>query len=457
MIQKFKKPLLWLPLILLTLSLFLIPARKDDIWWRLHFGNQIFNTSKVPQTNSTSWSSPNHPWIDHSWGYDLTVSQIEKFSSIKGVALLHIFLLLIVGFITLKSSKLKDLSWSIPGLFLLLGHHALRPYVFGDLFFVMLFFLTSRLKTNSKTIFKPLLLYFIFFVIWSNFHGSSIAGWFMGAALLLTTNRKKWPIFIALTGVSFAALFINPYGYRAPIEGLKYMAGLHPFLPKLEEWSSPSLFVILFLMLFSGGILKRIYDNKPSIKNLLIITGLFFLSIKSGRNIPLFLIFSVLLTGPPPLPKSYFTKFPTSIKSGVFSIFLIFSIFFYLFSSNSPQGRFYPFGFFKKVENISTGNKTYKVFTLHLWSGALTWHFNGKMKPYIDARNDCYPFSVFEKYNTISKIKPGWKKLFKSNPPDLVMIPKNHPLEKQLLLMGWTIKLHYYPAILLIPPTKPSI
>jgi hypothetical protein len=448
--DQIKKPVLLLPLIFFGIVLLIIPPRTDDIWWRLHYGKKITQNKKITTTNLDSYTNSEKKWVNHGWGYDFLTYNIKRTLGFSFLSFLH---LLILGFLFFSVVKLKnyyDLLWAIPSLFLILGHHALRPYVFGDLFLVIMVKTIFAFKNKELPLFiYPLI--FLFFLFWFNFHGSSVAGFLLLGGLIFPLPGYlgknlfsiKQSIFICF--LAFIPGFLTPHGLDLWVLSFKYLTGQFKFLSLLQEWGKPNLiqYVFYFIYILSMGYI--FYKNKIKLRYKLIFVGLAVVSFRSTRNLPLFVLISPLLLE---LKSEFTLNFKRRLVLFGFFSGVILSV--YLVINNKPfKSKFYPKKLYIETQKTIEKTKVINVFTTHYWGGAQIYHFNGKLKTYIDARNDCYDSEVFDNYDIIVKMKKGWYDKLLVTQPDLIILPHGHKLINALIDRRWILKINHPEGVVL--------
>lgn len=397
--------------------LLLIPQGEGDIWWRLGVGKTILKELKVPDSNRYSYTEPDHPWVDHAWGYDALVAATERGFGIRGVRLLHLMALFAVGLFTLRPRSLADLLWALPGGLLLLAHHALRPYVLSDLLVVALFALLLKERARPRA---GILL--VLFLLWGNLHGSALMA--LGALALITLPDKlegesllRWG---ALVGALGLTLLVNPYGYKAPLLSASYMTGQQQFLPELLEWGPPGAALFVLMGFFAVAAAWGILPERKILFGGLFTSGLLILSMISRRHIPLFVLATIWTVRFPLLPPP-----PLGVKKGaaVLALFTLVAIPVVLCTPSSSPQKFYPSKLFTALERALPREETHAVFAPHAWGGALIYHFQGRTRHYLDARNDCYSMATFSCYKKIRRLAPDWWRCLGTPKPRHVLLP----------------------------------
>jgi tetratricopeptide (TPR) repeat protein len=282
-------------LVAVIFAMCLTMVRDGDAWWQLKAGELISSTG-IPRVDSFSYVISGVRWVDHEW---LSQWVLYKAFAVGGAA----------GLIFLKAGVLACtffLLWrSVPGrplwaaFWVLLAawgarrQFVIRPFIFDYLMIAGLGRLFWRLDFVKPPAFLtwalPLLT-----VVWVNLHG--------GAALLLPImtavaavaerfrrRQVPWVFWSRATGLSLAALCLNPYG-PGMLEHfwstLQFSAS-----PLLFEWRAPTTEFAGIYGLFLGGGAWAAWvhrKDKPFAAAWLLLMAL--ASLRMQRNIALFLI-----------------------------------------------------------------------------------------------------------------------------------------------------------------------
>ncbi len=425
--------LLFFPPLLLGTLLLTVPQLADDIWWRVGVGDSILRERTVPTTNRYSYLQGARPWTDHAWGYSALMAVTYQVVGLRGLRLLHLGLLLLVGLLALRPCNGMDLLWVLPGALLLLSHHALRPYLVSDLLFLLLFAHLSRHRWRLPESLKGLL---PLFLLWTNLHGSALFGLLLALFFTFPLQRKPLLPYAGAALLLMGVLFLSPNGHRGVVLSLQYMVGQHPFLPNLLEWRPPGVALFLTMGFFAFFATWGLPYSLRIGRGALVSLALFAVAMVSRRHIPLFVLV-VLCTlrfphHPPP-------RLPRTLLIASLALLLLGALF---VPPPLNQRPFYPKELFTQLEQTMEFCHTPhpRVFTLHRWSGALLFHFRGRTRHYIDARNDCYTTSLFRCYDRIQTLKPGWEDCLFQLPPDFVLLEHGAPLARALTERGYQVR-----------------
>lgn len=225
-----------------------------DIWWHLANVRHLMATGHLLRQDIYSFTVNGSPWVDFEWLAEVPYYIGYQWLGERGIflvmiavaeaILLGIFILCYLRSENVKASFLAACV-AIPMMTVSLGP---RTLLFGWLCLIFeLAILWSYRKGRDATWLLPPV-----FLLWINLHGS----WFLGFGLLVifvttgflpgrrgdiesppwTTAQKKK--LLTVTVVTFAALFINPFGWRMveyPIDMLLRQSLMMKFL---AEWAT---------------------------------------------------------------------------------------------------------------------------------------------------------------------------------------------------------------------------
>lgn len=244
----------------------------DDIWWHLRNASQLIQTHHFIRADSWTFTVAGQPWVNPEWLGELPFYLAHQWLGERGLYLLTMVLAssIIIGVYWL--GWLRSRSWNAAFLTtvaaILFASVSIAPRIllFGWLFLVVeLAILWSLHEGRDFTWFLPPL-----FCVWVNAHGS----WFIGFVLMLVFFACSWITgewgslyairwtpqrarkLTAVTGLSAAALFLNPYGWRLVVYPLNAILHHQLGTESIAEWASLDFhtvrgkFVLAVLLLF---------------------------------------------------------------------------------------------------------------------------------------------------------------------------------------------------------------
>ncbi len=235
-------------LLLGVLAISLFPLRSNDLWWHLATGRTILDQG-IPQTDPFSFASDPVPWVNHAWGFDVTVYCLQMVLTPPGLIALRIAIVALIALFLWVHRRRRGegpwiaLAWIL--LLLVLARHRLmvRPELVALL--LLVFLLGSFADPSSR---KPRQFFRIALIllIWVNVHASFVLGLGIASVLLLgqSFRDRDWKPFLWI--LPFTAIILaNPFGYRALVAPLRLMGDLARLPVENPEWARPSAMMAL--------------------------------------------------------------------------------------------------------------------------------------------------------------------------------------------------------------------
>ncbi len=225
-----------------------------DVGWHLRNARELTASGHFMHADSYTFTVGGKPWINFEWLGELPYFFAQRWMGDRGLylVLFVVAAAILTGIFCL--GRLRSGSWTASffttGIGLLLTTVSLlpRPLLFGWLFLVVeVAVLWSYRKGRDWTWALPVL-----FLLWINTHGS----WFIGFVLMVlfvacgfvegewgglyavrwTPAQRKKLVTVAM--VSFAALFVNPYGWRLVAYPLDVAFRQKLTVENIAEWGS---------------------------------------------------------------------------------------------------------------------------------------------------------------------------------------------------------------------------
>lgn len=223
-----------------------------DLWGLLSFGELFRQTfPRFPTHDVFSYTAPGAPWIYHEWLSGVLFHAL--FDSFGSGSLFVLKIILVTGIFRLVYLTLAMQARNYPGegptlllmatfgtalyLFLPSVLSTLRCHTFTFLGFALLLWSLEKLRLQNET--RPLRWFPLAFLLWGNLHGGYVVAFpalaVYGLWFLSENRREAFKAVAASTGLCLLAAFINPYGYRLPLELAS--AWFHP-RPHITEWGN---------------------------------------------------------------------------------------------------------------------------------------------------------------------------------------------------------------------------
>lgn len=283
----------WGMLALLQLSFALLLSWRTvdaDLWGHIQYGQDWISSGSLPQTATHTFTTPDHPWINHENLFELAVACGQRWFGGPGLMLGKCLLgLLLLNFIAWRLrlrglSRLAATACLLPVAAGLAEYWQIRPQLFSFVLFTALLWL-FEFSTRSANTLRRLWLAMPLLVVWTNSHGGVLAGIcvFIAFVILhllqncLLTRSICWQPLITGTALCLAAagtLFVNPYGAALP---RWYAVSLSAPRPEVSEWAGladagPAAFVFATLAVLTvAGLLLSDRRRDPVETALLLI------------------------------------------------------------------------------------------------------------------------------------------------------------------------------------------
>ncbi|MBN2496855.1 MAG: hypothetical protein JXR96_19850 [Deltaproteobacteria bacterium] len=493
----------WIPSIFgLTICLVVVATtlslhiKADDIWWHLKTGEYILTNWSLPDQNIFSFTAPEHAWLPHEWASEVVFYAVYTWFGHKalialGIVLNAIACALIYG-LTVRYSRSPFLSALITVLatLMMLGNFSLRPYLFGNLFFI--FTLHAMEEPSAGGRLRPVFV-FLLFTAWANFHGSFI----IGLALILLymvasftaqirARRRSFAPLKSLAidlGVAVVACTFTPHHIFGLIFPFTYLqnafSGKMTYLTNISEWQSAGFstplgrmitFYILFCLFAIAG-----SGVMPSPIHVGLLVAFSVFAYTTIRNIPLLGIAATPVLARH-LPRALGRAWKRLLgRTPIFGLterlhdnsirierrarklllpVLTFAALLLVFSLPASCGvsyarltgirdmadlspAFYPRGLLARIQQRGSQQRVFQYFN---WGGAFIWALYPGQRVFIDQRNDCYPMEVFLDYFAVHELEGGWRGVLDRWQIDTVAYPPDEPLARKLRQEpGWTV------------------
>jgi len=329
----------------------LVPLRNYDLFWHLATGRWIVEHHALPADDPFAVASDRGAWINDEWLFDVIAYPLEKAIGFGGLTILRaLFFAALFAFAT------KD--W-IVGAIAFAGANSLldfRPASFAAGFVAVGIGIARR----------SWIAFAVLTAIWINVHPSAL----LAPLIMLVMTRS-----IPRTLASCAALFVNPYGWRAiaaPIS-VNALATSGAFVNAEWQRSSPLVFPILYITIIAGVVLlwKR--------SEIVLFAILALLAVLHVRHQPLY--FAALPVLLPPIEWTW--KWPARVAAIAAVLFAIVI---------SPHGigllrHRWPI---EVVARLRATGLRGNVYNPDQFGGFLIWSFYPEQRALTDGRNELY-------------------------------------------------------------------
>jgi hypothetical protein len=225
---------------------------ETDIWWHLRDAHALLAHHIFLRSDRYSFTAAGSPWINFEWLAEIPYYLGFKAAGLQGLMMVY-FIILVLIFIGVyyrscrAGADCKDAAITTLAAICLGGvSMAPRMLLFGWLCLTGLLLVLEHFKRTGRGLWLlPAL-----FLLWINFHGSWVFGFVvLGATILSGLVEGEWGLVVArrwspqqlkklliATMASFAALFINPFGYRLVWYPFDLLFRQQNVMRYIDEW-----------------------------------------------------------------------------------------------------------------------------------------------------------------------------------------------------------------------------
>lgn len=436
-----KKSIFFYTLSALLLGLFaLIYFLKANIYldtdfgWALRIG-EVIRESGIPNKDPFSYTMPSYPFVDFEWLTHIGMAKVYSTLGYAGLAFIFTLLVVISIIICIWGTNPRFIPLQILFAFATpFSYFGVRSQVITWLFFAILCkIVLDEMLWKKLKYFIPIL-----FLLWANLHAGFIAGLAV-LFLAILQRRRSEEILIMLTSVFITLL--NPYGLRLWRDIWIGITDLRIRL-FIIEWRPFFFFATALLPFFIVYSLTFIihYIKKYKIYEMLIYVVVLTAALSSIRNVPLFVICSILLM------KKGINNFMSDVGSkrqNLFRFYLASIVFFfvslilvsvqmrgdYLGAATRSAEKNYPS---QAVDYLSRNLPSGQIFSSYGLGGYLDWKLPQK-KVFIDGRmahwrqkpNDSESEYAFGEYNSVLQLKIPLHHVLKKYRIDTILLPRD--------------------------------
>jgi hypothetical protein len=467
--------------------------RDSDIGWHIRDGEQMLLVHAITRTDFFSSTMSGHTWYAWEWLYDLLIAAIHHVFGLNGVVFCTAAIIAATFVLTLQFAMRRGGNLVITSFLLILSlgaaavHFLARPHVLSWLFAVIWFELLDSAASSdqrSRRIFwLPALM-----VPWVNLHGGFVLGFALlaiylaGGAIEHFTRRERreqiatWLKRLGLvTTLSFAASFINPYGYHLHVHIYRYLSDRF-LMNQISEFLSPDFHgaaqqcfaVLLIVAIVTLASARR----RPSASSLLLLLFAAYSGLYATRNLPTSSLLMTLIIAP--LLSDTVTRAVTSSSvaswlRGLFSrldsfgsrmrnlelgfrghlwavLVLLLGLWACLHHGRLGSTQLINAYFddtrfpVEASEYIAAHDIREPIFSLDYWGGYLIYRLYPQTKVVVDDRHDLYGDQFIKAYLKIVLVQPTYDQELDKMRVDWVLVPRWSSLANMLRLTPkWTV------------------
>ncbi len=439
-----------------------LPWMDNDYWWHLATGNWILDHHRVPTTDPFSWTHGGENWIAHEWLAELILAVTVRAGGYAG-AISFTAILTVTGYWWLLSAARRyGLSRRAAVLLTVLWGSALartgvimvRPQAWTFALFGVLFSELAAYDTKHRRslwVLPPL------FVLWVNLNLTALIGiGCLGAFVLDRLLHRRLDRHLAVVSLlCLLALLVNPRGPELLVAVFKYQDPDAVRYSLVHEWMSPKLddpvhlpfLLALPVAPFAAWQLLRLHIW-PAAPVLLLL----YESFKAIRFIPIFVMLSIVFAGwlvwrwaqdqgtrPALAPVPLVPRHPWVLAPPLLAAAVALAI-----ALNAEWSQFrrepVPWGYPQVASTILLEDyPKARLFNVYDYGGFLINRFDGRMKVFVDGREEMYGDPFLRRYRSLIRGSQGWQQTFEDEGVDAVLVRHVDGLSNRLRVEpGWT-------------------
>ncbi len=454
------------------------------IGWHIRNGQLMLQTHTITRIDSFSSTMNGHAWYAWEWLYDVLIGAIHGAWGLNGVVFFSALVIAATFVIVFTIALHRGANFPLAAILLVFSigacsiHLLARPHLLSWLFAVVWFQIVDSSASEPSSERRRLYWLPLFMLVWVNVHGGFVfgfvllaiymaGGWIEYFASEEADKRRKIAGFHQqlgiVTGLSFLATFINPYGYKLHLHIYEYLTDrflmnhIDEFLPPNFHHVPSQCFEILLLIAIA---VLAISFRKLTVSQLLVVLFTVSSALYASRNLPISSLLLVLILAPllsetvseagarsdiASWLRVLFSriqafgmrmeKMELSFRGHLWPVMAVLVCLWIcghggmlgsipVMDAHFDAGRF-PV---QAVEVISDRGTNVPIFCPDTWGGYLIYELYPKTKVVVDDRHDLYGSEFFKNYLKVIEIQPGWDKVLEDEHVTRILIPANSSL-----------------------------
>src|SRR6185312_3104616 len=440
------RSLLAFAFLLVIFALACRPIVDPDFWWHLKTGQHLLESGSIPHADLFSSIFVGKEWITHEWLSEALLYAIYRSAGFGGL-IVTFALIITVGFsLVYRRCAKRSGHVYVIGSAVLLGALASGPtwnvrpqifsFLFASVFLKLLEDFQARRARRSIWWLAPLML------LWVNMHAGFAVGiaivsvFIVGTALNLLMRRKPlekvWRRVRTLIYVLVACLGVislNPSGpliYTYPLQTLTSPA----MMKFIEEWRSPNFHQAMFqpLAFFVVALVAALALSRRKISavQLLLLCGTTWAMLRSGRNVPFFVLVATPLLAEhawhwlsaqswgkwltKPEPEMRHDKMKLALNCLLLVLVPLSLVVVraqkVIADQRNVEAEKFPL---EAVDFMRTQNLPQPIYNEYHWGGYLIWNLYPNSRVFMDPRADVYGDAFFEEFMATHAGDLNWK------------------------------------------------
>jgi len=439
-------------------------TNDGDLGRHIVVGNYILDHKIVPTSDVFSHTLYGARLVPHEWLAEVALALAHRVMGLSGdvflAALLAAFTMWIVyeELVRRGNFRLVALFITMWVAFTASIHWLARPHMFTFFFVtVWTYWLERYYKNELKSIwFFPLLM-----LVWANTHGAFIAGFVVWGAYMADWLWGFWNgqktkdmgrQLILIGGLSFAATFINPSGWR--LWGISVGYINNEFITShIIDHFSPNFHnkeVWPFLLMIAFALFALAQERKIQLREALLLAGWTAMGLHTIRNIPLFAVITAPIYGS--LLQPWAEKIPgllkreinfkdaeKSLRGYVWIVAgtLIFGLALWRGIPLDEKGTgnvFLPDQMpVQAVDWLEQNPPHGKMFNDFAWGGYILYRMWPRQTVFIDGQADFYGEALFREYIEVVSLRNDWEGILDQHEVSWIITQRAGLLGRHLL------------------------
>ncbi|HJW96283.1 MAG TPA: hypothetical protein VJ901_21925 [Thermoanaerobaculia bacterium] len=354
----------------------IVPLRNYDLFWHLATGRWIVEHRALPASDPFAVASDRGPWINGEWLFDVAIAPI----GFNALTILRALIVAAMFAFATRDPVIASIAFA--------GANPLcdmRPSTIGAAFAAMAIAIARR----------SWIAFAILTAVWINVHPSAL----LAPVIMLVLTRS-----IPHTFASFAALFVNPFGWRAIAAPVSLNAFVTSGAIANAEWqrSSPLVFPILYITIVAGVVL--LWRKRAE----LVLFAMFaILAILHVRHQPLYFAAMPLL-----FPSIDWKKWATIVTAAIITLAF--------FTIPHGLGLLDPRWPIAATARLKSTQLKGNIYNPDQFGGLLIWSFYPERRALTDGRNELYRTYNAE-YAVAHNDESAWRALLAKYKIDLAL------------------------------------
>ena len=420
-----------------------------DLFWQRQLGSAVLANHALPQKlGPEAFAAVGAPWVPQEWLLGVAVSLAVSHGALAVLGIAAATAAVLALFVASARAARSGANALCNLLAFLLGYlgigtsYGIRAQVFAWPLFSSLLYVLDY--TDVRAFWAVPVV-----VLWANVHASvMLAIPVVWVDSILWILRRGLGDIRARIGIALAvfvplATLATPLGIRLPLFALAFARS--PIRQFIVEWRPIDVTDIAvyagalpLLALATYGAFK-LWRSTP--RDVVVGAALAAMMCMAMRNVPLFTIAAIplaangltLLLGRFRLPEDPMTERGPRILMLGSAVVLGGAIFVVMLRSALPVGSFHPAQ--REFATLSATPGDHRIFCTDFTDCSVALQFPN-LRVFLDGRADAFPIAVWNDFNSIRFVNPGWNALLEKRAVNAVLVKTGDPLDLAIRLRG---------------------